>query len=42
MVDGYKGKIKNGGTQSVKAVSQSKDPKKGTVKRGSDLRAGKK
>ena len=39
---GYAGKIKNGGTQTVKAPTQHTDPKKGTVKTGSDLRNGKK
>lgn len=39
---GYTGRIKNGGTQVVKAPSQTVDPKKGTVKTGSDLRTGKK
>ena len=39
---GYAGKIRQGGTQVVKAPSQSADPKKGTVKTGSDLRTGKK
>ena len=38
----YVGKIKNGGTQNVKAPNQSTDAKKGTVKTGSDLRSGKK
>lgn len=38
---GYVGKIKNGGTQIVKAPSQHTDPKKGTVKTGKDLRGGK-
>ena len=39
---GYAGRIKNGGTQVVKAPQQHTDPKKGTVKVGSDLRTGKK
>ena len=39
---GYSGKIKNGGTQVVKAPQQLTDPKKGTVKTGTDLRTGKK
>ncbi len=39
---GYIGKIKNGGTQMVKAPNQVKDLKKGTVKTGNDLRTGKK
>lgn len=38
----YAGKIKNGGTQIVKAPSQHTDPKKGKVQHGSDLRTGKK
>lgn len=37
----YIGKIKNGGTQNVKAPHQSTDTKKGTVKTGKDLRCGK-
>lgn len=40
--NGYTGRIKNGGTQVVKAPTQHSDPKKGTVKTGSDLRTGKK
>lgn len=40
--NGYVGRIKNGGTQTVKAPSQTVDPKKGTVKTGKDLRTGKK
>ncbi len=39
---GYAVKIKHGGTQIVKAPTQQTDPKKGTVKTGSDLRTGKK
>lgn len=39
---GYAGKIKNGGSQVVKAPSQTKDHKKGVVKTGNDLRTGKK
>ena len=39
---GYAGRIRQGGTQVVKAPSQSADPKKGTVKTGNDLRSGKK
>lgn len=39
---GYIGRIKNGGSQVVKAPNQISDPKKGTVKTGSDLRSGKK
>ena len=40
--NGYAGKIKNGGSQVVKAPSQTTDPKKSTVQKGSDLRTGKK
>ena len=40
--NGYVGKIKNGGTQTVKAPHQSTDSKKGTVRTGRDLRAGRK
>ena len=36
---GYAGKIKNGGTQVVQAPKQTTDQKKGTVKKGGDLRA---
>lgn len=39
--NGYLGKIKNGGTQIIKAPNQTVDPKKGTVKTGTDLRTGK-
>ena len=39
---GYAGKIKNGGSQVVKAPSQTTDPKKSAVQKGSDLRTGKK
>ena len=39
---GYAGKIKNGGTQVVQAPKQTTDQKRGTVKKGSDLRTGKK
>lgn len=39
---GYIGRIKNGGTQVVKAPVQHTDGKKGVVKTGSDLRTGKK
>ncbi len=39
---GYVGKIKNGGTQVVQAPKQTVDSKKGTVRKGTDLRAGKK
>ena len=39
---GYVGRIKNGGSQVVKAPHQVKDKPKGTVKTGSDLRTGKK
>jgi len=38
----YVGKIKNGGTQVVRAPIQTTDGKKGTVKTGKDLRTGKK
>lgn len=38
----YVGRIKNSGTQVVEAPYQSTDTKKGTVKKGRDLRAGKK
>lgn len=37
----YAGKIKNSGSQVVKAPSQSTDAKHGTVKTGNDLRNGK-
>ena len=40
--NGYAGKIKNGGSQVVKAPSQTTDSKKSSVKTGSDLRTGKK
>ena len=40
--NGYAGKIKNGGSQVVKAPSQTTDPKKSTVQTGKDLRSGKK
>lgn len=40
--NGYIGKIKNGGTQVVKAPHQITDQKKGVVKTGNDLRSGKK
>lgn len=39
--NGYLGKIKNSGTQIVNAPNQTVDPKKGTVKTGTDLRTGK-
>lgn len=39
---GYVGKIKNSGSQVVKAPNQIKDQAKGTVKTGKDLRSGKK
>lgn len=39
---GYIGRIKNSGTQIVQAPHQSTDAKKGTVKKGGDLRGGKK
>ena len=38
----YIGKIKNAGTQLVKAPNQVTEGKKGTVKTGKDLRSGKK
>lgn len=41
MKGGYAGSIKNGANQVVKAPKQSTDPKKGTVKTGTDLRSGK-
>lgn len=41
-MEGYAGRIKNGGTQVVKAPKQTTDAKKGTVKTGRDLRAGRK
>ena len=41
MGDAYVGRIKNGGTQNVKAPKQTTDPKKGTGKTGNDLRTGK-
>lgn len=37
----YAGRIRNGGTQIVKAPNQSTAPKKGAVRTGKDLRAGK-
>lgn len=40
--NGYAGKIKNGGSQVVKAPSQTTDSKKSTVQTGKDLRSGKK
>ena len=36
----YVGKVKNSGTQNIKAPIQSTYPKKGTVKTGNDLRQG--
>lgn len=39
---GYIGRIKNSGTQVVKAPHQTTAAKKGTVKKGGDLRSGKK
>lgn len=38
----YKGRIKNGGSQVVKAPNLVRDTPKGAVKTGSDLRTGKK
>lgn len=40
--NGYAGKIKNGGSQVVKAPGQTTDTKKSTVQTGKDLRGGKK
>lgn len=37
----YDGKLKNSGTQVVKAPFQSTDGKRGAVRTGKDLRAGK-
>ena len=39
---GYVGRIKNGGTQVVKAPNQTADPKRSVVQTGKDLRTGKK
>lgn len=39
---GYAGKIKQTGTQVVKAPCQTTGQKTGTVKTGNDLRSGKK
>lgn len=39
---GYVGRIKNTGSQAVKAPNQISDQKKGVVKTGTDLRSGKK
>lgn len=39
---GYVGRIRNGGTQVVKAPNQQTDAKKGVIHTGSDLRTGKK
>lgn len=39
---GYIGKIKNSGSQVVKAPNQITNQKKGTVKTGNDLRNGSK
>lgn len=36
----YAGKVKNSGSQVVKAPNQSTEPKKGAVKIGTDLRTG--
>jgi hypothetical protein len=41
MKSDYIGKIRNAGSQTVKAPKQSTDAKKGNVKTGKDLRAGK-
>ena len=35
----YAGKINNSGNQTVEALFKGKAPKKGSVKRGNDLRA---
>lgn len=40
MKGGYAGKIKNTGTQVVKAPAQQTPAKKGNVKTGNDLRNG--
>ena len=40
--DGYIGKIPNSANMDVKAPSQTTQPKKGTVVKGSDLRTGRK
>ena len=42
MSNGYIGKIKNSGSQVVKAPNQTTAQKKGTVKTGNDLRSGSK
>jgi hypothetical protein len=42
MAEGYIGKIKNSGTQIIKAPNQISDVKKGKVKSGDDLRNGSK
>lgn len=39
---GYIGRIKNTGSQVVKAPNQITESKRGTVKTGNDLRTGKK
>lgn len=39
---GYIGRIKNTGSQAVKAPNQSTEGKKSVVKTGTDLRTGKK
>ena len=39
---GYIGKISQGGPQVVKAPNQKVNPKKGSVKTGTDLRTGNK
>lgn len=38
---GYIGKIKNAGTQIVKAPNQTTEPKHGKMVKGTDLRSGK-
>lgn len=40
--NGYIGRIKQSGSQVVKAPDQKTDRKTGTVKTGNDLRSGKK
>lgn len=39
---GYAGRVKNSGTQTVKAPLQTVDQKKGKVMKGTDLRTGRK
>jgi len=40
MAEGYAGKIKNTGSQTVQAVYKQNNKTTGTVKRGEDLRTG--